>query len=147
MPATKLKDIPLQDIEDAYAEGGTHTHVAGKIGLSVDHWSKIRAGKDIPQGVDISLISLAVKKGCSRVRDKVQAYLMKHAEKNVIGAIFLAKQAHLLDYKDQRTVEQSGDIKVTVTHQVLPPVGIKEIDTQGDTQDIVDAEYSDITND
>lgn len=147
MPATKLKDIPLQDIEDAYAEGGTHTYVAEKIGLSNSHWSQLRAGRDLPKGVDISEISKAVKRGCSKAREKVQADLMNHSSKNVIASIFLAKQAHLLDYKDQRTVEQSGDIKVTVTHQVLPPVGTKEIDTQGDTQHTIDAEYTDITND
>lgn len=146
MPATKLKDIPLQAIEDAYAEGGTHTHVAEKIGLSRQYWATARSGKNLPKGVVFEDISDSVKRGCSRARDKVQGYLMEHAAKNVIGAIFLAKQAHLLDYKDQRTVEQSGDIKVTVTHQVLPPVGTKEIDTQSDTQDTIDAEYADITN-
>ncbi|KKK82745.1 hypothetical protein LCGC14_2800350, partial [marine sediment metagenome] len=107
---------------------GTHKYVAAKLGISDTHWNDIRGSRNIPQGVDISAISAAIKRGCSLARSKVQGYLMKHAKNNVIGAIFLAKQEHLLDYKDQRSVEQTGQMEVIVTHRVLPPVESKVIE-------------------
>ena len=144
---SKLAKLSLQDVEDAYAEGGTHKFVASKLGISENHWTRFRTGEDAPpKGVDIAKFSQAIEKGCSIARSKVQAYLMKHAKNNVVGAIFLAKQKHLLDYADQRNVDTKTDITVTIKTEVLPPVSQGQIEPP--TSHLVEGEgYTDIVDD
>ena len=119
---SKIDKIDLGRITEAYAKGANHKLVAKILKVSESYWAAVRNGQVSLEGVDYSKLLEAIEKGEAEIGNKVLANLIAQSEKQAIPALFLAKQEHILGFRDEKKVEVGGEITIKLERSVAGEV-------------------------
>ena len=148
-PGRPRIEIDLKRVEELAALGLTQARIAEGLGINE---RTIQNRKSDDEDGFIEFIH-AVKRGNFKWSQQVASEIDKNRKKVPILAMMSAQQTHGLGWADNRFVRHSGQIEHTIRavdqawetrkKALKSPV----IDTRTDTQEVVEAEYTELKGD